>query len=50
MGCGTTERAPDAAAVAERFHAALGDRDGEAACAELSAETASDLEQQAQAP
>lgn len=50
MGCGTTERAPDAAAAAERFHAALGDRDGEAACSELSEETASKLEQQAQAP
>jgi hypothetical protein len=49
MGCGTTERAPDAAAVAERFHAALGDRDGKEACAELSEETASKLEQRAQA-
>jgi hypothetical protein len=49
-GCGATDRAPDAAAVAERFHAALGDRDGEAACSELSEETASKLEQQADAP
>jgi hypothetical protein len=49
-GCGTTDRAPDAAAVAERFHAALGERDGEAACSELSEETASKLERQEGAP
>jgi hypothetical protein len=36
--------------VAERFHAALEQRDGEAACAELSEETASMLEQQEGAP
>jgi hypothetical protein len=49
-GCGTTDRAPDAAAVAERFHAALEERDGEAACSELSEETASKLERQEGAP
>jgi hypothetical protein len=46
-GCGSTERAPDAAAVAERFHAALEERDGAAACSDLSEEAASTLEQQA---
>jgi hypothetical protein len=45
-GCGASDRASDAAAVAERFHAALQQGDGEAACAELSEETASKLEQQ----
>jgi hypothetical protein len=45
-GCGASDRAPDAAAVAERFHAALERGDGEAACAELSEQTASKLEQQ----
>jgi hypothetical protein len=46
VGCGASDRAPDAAAVAERFHAALEQGDGAAACAELSEETASKLEQQ----
>jgi hypothetical protein len=50
LGCGPTDRAPDAAAVAERFHAALDRRDGEAACSEVSEETASKLEDQAGAP
>jgi hypothetical protein len=45
-GCGTADRERDAAAVAERFHAALDAGDGEAACAELNPETASKLEQQ----
>jgi hypothetical protein len=45
-GCGTGERADDAAAVTGRFHAALGAKDGQAACQELSEETASQLEQQ----
>ena len=45
-GCGSTDRAPDAAAVAERFHDAVGRQDGEAACSELAEETASKLEQQ----
>jgi hypothetical protein len=40
-GCGACDRESDAAAVAERFHAALERGDGEAACAELSEETAS---------
>ena len=50
LGCGSTDRAPDAAAVAERFHAALEQRDGEAACSEVSEETASKLEDQAGSP
>jgi hypothetical protein len=49
-GCGATERAPDAAAVAERFHAALGERDGEAACSHMSEQTANKLEEQAGVP
>jgi hypothetical protein len=49
-GCGTAEREDDAAAVAERFHAALGEDDGEAACQELSQETASKLERQVKRP
>jgi hypothetical protein len=49
-GCGTGERADDAAAVAERFHAALESGDAQAACAELSEETASKLELQEQKP
>ena len=44
--CGTGARARDAAAVAERFHAALEQGDGQAACDELSAQTASKVEQQ----
>jgi hypothetical protein len=48
--CGTTDRETDAAAVTERFHAALEARDGQAACDELSEETASKLEQQEQKP
>lgn len=43
-GCATADREDDAAAVAERFHAALEDRDGAAACGLLSEETASALE------
>jgi hypothetical protein len=49
-GCGTGERADDAAAVAERFHAALQSGDGQAACAELSEQTASKLELEEQKP
>jgi uncharacterized NAD-dependent epimerase/dehydratase family protein len=49
-GCGTGERADDAAAVVERFHAALEAGDGQAACEELSEETASKLEQQEKKP
>lgn len=48
--CGTADRQRDAAAVAERFHAALEANDGAAACEELSEETASKLEQQEQKP
>ena len=44
--CGTGARERDAAAVAERFHAALESGDGRAACHELSEETVSKLEQQ----
>src|SRR5215210_351721 len=49
-GCGTGERADDAAAVAEQFHAALESGDGKAACDELSEETASKLEQEEKKP
>jgi hypothetical protein len=49
-GCGTADREGDAAAVAERFHAALEQADGQAACDQLSEETASTLEQQEQRP
>jgi hypothetical protein len=48
--CGTASREHDAAAVAERFQAALQSKDGKAACAELSEETASKLEQQEKKP
>ena len=43
--CGTAGRERDAAAVSERFHAALEGGDGQAACEELSEETVSKLEQ-----
>jgi hypothetical protein len=49
-GCGTADRERDAAAVAERFHAALEAGDGQAACAELNPETASKLENQEKKP
>jgi hypothetical protein len=45
-GCGSSERGSDAAVVAVRFHTAIGERDGMAACSELSEETATALEQQ----
>ena len=48
--CGTADRERDVAAVAQRFHAALEGGDGRAACAELSEETASKLEQQEKEP
>jgi hypothetical protein len=48
LGCGASDRAPRA--TAERFQTALADRDGAAACAELSAATVSKLEQQAKHP
>jgi hypothetical protein len=44
--CGTAGRERDAAAVTERFHAALQEGDAQAACGELSEETVSKLEQQ----
>ena len=43
-GCG--ERSADATAVVERFQTALDAGDGDGACAELSEQTASALEQQ----
>jgi hypothetical protein len=49
-GCGSSDRSPDATAVAARFHEAIGRQDGEAACGELSEETASKLEQQEGTP
>lgn len=48
--CGTADRERDAAGVTERFHAALDANDGQAACEELSEETASKLEQQEEKP
>ena len=36
--------------MAERFHAALEERDGDAACAELSQHTAGELEQEEEMP
>jgi hypothetical protein len=49
-GCGASDRKSDAEAVAERFHAAIAEEDGRAACAELSEETATTLEQQEGTP
>jgi hypothetical protein len=49
-GCGASDREPDAAAVAARFHEAIGRRDAEAACAELTEEAKSKLEQQEKKP
>jgi hypothetical protein len=49
-GCGASDRETDAAVVAERFHAALEQGDGEAVCAELNEVTASKLEQQEEMP
>jgi hypothetical protein len=49
-GCGTGDRERDAAAVAERFHAALVRDDGRAACRELSAAAASAVERQEKRP
>ena len=48
--CGTAGRERDVAAVTERFHAALEQDDGQAACAELNPETASKLEQEEKKP
>ena len=49
-GCGTTDREDDAGAVVERFHTALEQGDGPAACAELGEETAANLEKQEDRP
>jgi hypothetical protein len=49
-GCGTADREHDAGAVTQRFHAALEDGDGQAACDALNEETASKLEQQEKKP
>ena len=45
-GCGAGDRGKDVAAVAQRFHAALEAGDGQAACDQLSQDTASKLEHQ----
>ena len=50
VGCGTADREADAGAVAARFHAALEQGDGQAACDQLNAETASKLEKQEKQP
>jgi hypothetical protein len=49
LGCSSSARAPDASAVADRFHAALQRSDGATACRQLSPETRSKLEQEEQA-
>ena len=49
-GCGTADREDDAGAVTQRFHAALENGDGQAACDALSEETATKLEQQEKKP
>jgi hypothetical protein len=48
--CGAGDRQREAVAVAERFHAALGRDDGNAACLELSAVAASSVERQEKRP
>src|SRR5215204_5079537 len=45
-GCGTSARDTDAAGVSDRFHAALDDRDGAAACRELTPDTRKTLERE----
>ena len=49
-GCGAGEREQDAADVVQRFHAALEQDDGGAACEELGEETQSELESQEEKP
>ena len=49
-GCGTADREADARTAAQRFHAALEQGDGQAACDQLNAETASKLEKQEKQP
>jgi hypothetical protein len=48
--CGAADRADDATSVAHVFQAALGGKDGQKACAQLSEETTSKLEQDEGAP
>jgi hypothetical protein len=48
--CGAGDRQREAVAVAERFHAALGRDDGNAACMELSPAAASSVERQEERP
>ena len=50
VGCATADREDDAGAVAARFHAALEQGDGQAACDQLNEQTASKLEKQEQKP
>jgi hypothetical protein len=50
VGCGTADREDDVAAVAERFHTALEAGDGQAACEQLSEDTASTLERREKNP
>src|SRR5215208_7190314 len=49
-GRGNDERGADVPGVTQRFHAALEAGDGQAACDELSEETASKLEQEEKKP
>lgn len=49
-GCGRTEDREQATQVAERFFSALGSGDGAAACAQLSADTRTALEDDEQKP
>jgi hypothetical protein len=49
-GCGTGDDERSASEVVERFQTAIGQRDGEAACAELTETAASTLEDQEQSP
>jgi hypothetical protein len=49
-GCGAADREDDAGAVVKRFHAALENGDGRAACDLLSEQTASGLENQEKKP
>jgi hypothetical protein len=43
--CGTGQRERDAASASNRFHSALAEGDGAAACGELSEQTRTELEQ-----
>jgi hypothetical protein len=49
-GCGTGSSERDVAATVDRFQAALTQRDGAAACAELTPSTRASLESQERAP